>query len=308
MNMIRNTLRVYVSYMKTALLACIIGILTSLIYSNDKVAKVIIFSILILYCIFSIFIFPFFIEFLVDFLKRFKWASSMFKWASSIRILKDWQIASLMLSLFIGLIAFHLFANSFFSFKKSDEFIAFHLAMDKSEAPVINTPKLGQKGIYYTDENIKWQETAKAFEHVANKYHGDYELQANYYGGVAYLNFDREKGLQLLEKVIDSGNSYFSYLAQFAVAKNYDTTGNIQDAIQSYQKLLANSQEHDREEIYTRLGYNYEKMGDSRKAVEAYFEAAKLARSSNYSSIKRSQAEQRLAALDPDKFKELPNR
>jgi lipopolysaccharide biosynthesis regulator YciM len=54
--------------------------------------------------------------------------------------------------------------------------------------------------------------------------------------------------------------------------------------------------------IHLALGHLYEKTGNTEKAVEAYFEAAKPDRATGAGQ----EAEKRLAAIAPDRVKDLP--
>jgi hypothetical protein len=202
-----------------------------------------------------------------------------------------------------GLVVVYFLGSWFFSYRETKAAAAFAQAYDKYKAPVLEsgaTPS-PQTGTYYMDDNVKWQETAQAFEQVANDYSGYYGAIGNYYAGVAYLRTDRDKGLQLLKKAVDANEQPTSELAQFAIAENYIVVGETPAAIAIYEKLLK-SNYLPGQTIQTSLGHAYEKTGETEKAVAAYFEAAKVARATSNSS----EAEKRLTALAPDKVKELP--
>lgn len=207
------------------------------------------------------------------------------------------------LGVVVALVALYFLGSWFFSYREAKAAVAFAQAYDKYKAPVLESGAAAspQTGTYYTDENLKWQETAQAFEQLANDYSGYYGATGNYYAGVAYLRFDRDKGLQLLQKAVDRNEQPTSELAQLAIAENYFATGDAQNAIPIYEKLLRSTYLPN-QAIQTSLGRAYEKAGDTEKAVAAYFEAAKLARSTSANS----DAEKRLSALAPDKVKELP--
>jgi hypothetical protein len=202
-----------------------------------------------------------------------------------------------------GVIAVYFLANWFFSYRETQAAAAFAVAYDKYKAPVLEAGATAspQTGTYYTDEKVKWQETAQAFEQVANDYSGYYGAIGNYYAGVAYLRTDRERGLQLLKKAVDANEQPASELAQFAIAENHVVTGDPQTAIGLYEKLLKSTYLPG-QAVQTSLGRAYEKTGETEKAVAAYFEAAKAARTTSANS----EAEKRLTALAPDKVKELP--
>jgi tetratricopeptide (TPR) repeat protein len=207
------------------------------------------------------------------------------------------------LGVVVGLVVVYFLGSWFFSYREAKAAVAFAQAYDKYKAPVLESGSTTtpQTGTYYTDENLKWQETAQAFEQLANEYSGYYGAMGNYYAGVAYLRFDRDKGLQLLQKAVDKNEQPTSELAQLAIAENYFATGDAQGAIPIYEKLLKSTYLPN-QAVQTSLGRAYEKAGDTEKAVAAYFEAAKQARATSANS----DAEKRLSALAPDKVKELP--
>jgi tetratricopeptide (TPR) repeat protein len=204
----------------------------------------------------------------------------------------------------VGLVALYFLGTWFFSYREAKASVAFAQAFEKYKAPVLESGATGnpqQTGIYYTDANQKWQETAQAFEQLASDYSGYYGAIGNYYAGVAYLRFDRDKGLQVLRKAADKNQQPATDLAQLAIAENYLVSGEAQSAIPLYEKLLK-STALPNQVVQTGLGRAYEKAGDTEKAVAAYFEAAKLARATTTTS----DAEKRLSALAPDRVKELP--
>jgi tetratricopeptide (TPR) repeat protein len=208
------------------------------------------------------------------------------------------------LGVLVGLVALYFLGSWFFSYREANASVAFAQAFEKYKAPVLESGSAGspqQPSIFYTDANQKWQETAQAFEQLANDYSGYYGAIGNYYAGVAYLHFDRDKGLQLLKKAVDKNQQPATDLAQLAIAENYFVTGDAQGAIPLYEKLLKSSSLPN-QAVQTGLGRAYEKAGDTEKAVAAYFEAAKLARATTTTS----EAEKRLSALAPDRVKELP--
>ena len=202
----------------------------------------------------------------------------------------------------VAAIVLYLLGSWFFSGREAKAQAAFAQAFDKYKAPVIDPSGVAsQTGTYYTDEQQKWQETAQAFEQLANDYSGYYGATGNYYAGVAYLRFDRDKGLALLKKAVDKNEQPAADLARMAMAENYVVAGEAANAIPIYEALLK-STNVPAQSVQTGLGRAYEKTGDTEKAVAAYFEAAKISRTTTTGS----EAEKRLSALAPDKIKELP--
>ncbi|MBI3650976.1 MAG: tetratricopeptide repeat protein [Acidobacteria bacterium] len=203
-----------------------------------------------------------------------------------------------------GVVALYFLGTWFFSQREAKAAVAFAQAFEKYKAPVLEPGAVAnpqQTGTFYTDANQKWQETAQAFEQLANEYPGYYGAIGNYYAGVAYLRVDRDKGLQLLKKVAAKNEQPASDLAQLALAENDVVNGEAPNAIPLYEKLLKSTAVPN-QVVQTGLGRAYEKTGDTEKAVAAYFEAARLARATTATS----DAEKRLAALAPDKVKDLP--
>lgn len=200
-----------------------------------------------------------------------------------------------------GLAVLYVAGSGFFSWRASKAAVAFGAAFEKYNAPVQDTPVLGQAGKSYTDEQTKWQETAEAFENLAREYSGYYGEIGLYYAGVARLHLDRERGLQMLQQLADKNDGDTSDRARLAMAENYLAVGDYDQAIPLYEKLL-NSPAVAKETAQMGLAACYEKKGETERAVELYLEAAKIDRSSPTGSL----AEKRLSALAPDRIKELP--
>lgn len=200
----------------------------------------------------------------------------------------------------VAVVVLYLIGSWFFSSREEKATQAFAAAYEKYKAPVVDST-VSQTGLYYTDENQKWQETGQAFEQLASDYSSYYGATGNYYAGIAYLRLDRAKGLALLKKAVDKNEQPTSDLAQLAIAESHVAAGEPQTALPIYEKLLS-SNNIPREAVQTGLGRAYEKTGDTEKAVAAYFEAAKTAREVGPGS----EAEKRLTALAPDKVKDLP--
>lgn len=200
-----------------------------------------------------------------------------------------------------GLAVLYVAGSGFFSWRASKAADEFGKAFEKYNAPVQDTPTVGQAGKFYTDEQTKWQETAEAFENLAREYSGYYGEIGLYYAGVARLRLDRERGLQMLQQVADKNDGETSDLARLAMAENYLAVGDYDNAIPLYEKLLT-SPAVAKETAQMGLASSYEKKGETERAVGLYIEVAKIDRSSPTGSL----AEKRLSALAPDRLKELP--
>jgi tetratricopeptide (TPR) repeat protein len=204
----------------------------------------------------------------------------------------------------VGIIVLYGAISYYLDYRKANAEAAFAEAVEKFNAPVMDlstpttTPPTGKT---YGDEQTKWQESAEAFEHLANSYSGYYGSIGRYYAGACYLHIDRDKGISLLEQVAAKKDQPTSDLARLALAENYAINGDNEKAIALYEQVL-NSSPNLKPAVEVGLGKVYEKTGDTEKAVEAYLEAAKPDRSTDAGS----EAEKRLQALAPERLKELP--
>ena len=204
----------------------------------------------------------------------------------------------------VGIIVLYTAVSYFLDSRKQNAEAAFADAVEKFNAPVMDTttpttaPPTGKT---YNDERTKWQESAEAFESLASSYSGYYGSIGRYYAGVCYLHIDRDKGIGLLEQVAARKDQPTSDLARLALAENCAVNGDNEKAISLYEQLL-NSSTNLKPAIEVGLGKIYEKTGDTEKAVQAYLEAARPDRSTDAGS----EAEKRLQALAPDRLKELP--
>ena len=203
-----------------------------------------------------------------------------------------------------GIIVLYAGGSYFFDYRKARAENAFAEAVEKFNAPVqdsstpTTTPTSGKT---YGDEQTKWRDSAEAFDRLASDYSGRYGSIGRYYAGVCYLHIDRDKGISLLEQVAGKKDQPTSDLARLALAENYAANGDNEKAISLYDELLKSSTNL-KPAVEVGLGRVYEKIGDTEKAVEAYLEAARPDRSTEAGS----EAEKRLAAIAPDRLKDLP--
>jgi predicted negative regulator of RcsB-dependent stress response len=200
-----------------------------------------------------------------------------------------------------GLFVVYMAGDYFFQYRAGKAASAFADAYEKFSAQVIDTQTTNQVGKFYTDETQKWQESTEAFERLANEHSGYYGAMGRYYAGVSALHIDAVKGVQLLQDAIDKGDPEVTDQSRLALAEHYAVTGDVEKARSLYEGLL-NSAFIPRQVIQFGLGKLYEGAGDTEKAVEAYFEAAKADREAGQSS----DAERRLSTLAPDRVKDLP--
>lgn len=204
----------------------------------------------------------------------------------------------------IGVALLYVAGSTFFSWRENRAARAFAEAYDKYNAPVqdstsiTSTPPVGK---FYTDEKVKWQETAEAFEKLSSDYSGYYDNIGRYYAGAAYLHFDPAKGTQLLEQVAGKNDPETSDLARMALAEYHASNGENDKSIEIFEKIAASSSDL-KQASQLRLAQLYEKVGQTERAVELYFEVAKADRATPAGS----EAEKRLSAIAPDRVKDLP--
>lgn len=209
----------------------------------------------------------------------------------------------IIIGVIIGAALVYVAVSTFLSWRENRAARAFAEAYEKYSAPVQDSTTLTPNPVtkFYTDENVKWQETAEAFEKLAGEYPGYYDNIGRYYAGAAYLHIDPAKGLQLLEQVAGKNDPETSDLARIALAEHHANIGENDKAIEIFEKIAASSPDL-KQAAQIRLAQIYEKVGQTEKAVESYFEIAK----SDRTSPAGSEAEKRLAALAPERVKELP--
>jgi hypothetical protein len=208
----------------------------------------------------------------------------------------------------VGAVVLYMIFDLYTDYRDSKARAAFAEAYDKYKAPVLDpstdstlTATAPTTGRSYTDEKVKWQETAEAFERVSNEYSGYYGTKGRYYAAAAYLHLDRDKGVKMLTDLVKENDPSTADLARLALAENHASNGEYDQAISEYEKLL-NSSFVPKQGIQLALGRAYEKANQTEKAVDAYFEVAKTDRS----TASGAEAERRLSALAPDKIKDLP--
>jgi tetratricopeptide (TPR) repeat protein len=206
----------------------------------------------------------------------------------------------------VGIVLLYYIGSYFFQFRQARAEAAFAAAFEKYNAQVLDpaTPTTAAPtGKTYGDEATKWQETAAAFEQLANDYSGYYGTIGRYYAGAAYLHLEdsREKGLSLLRQVAEKNDERASDLARLALAENAAAQGHADEAIDLYEKLQ-NAAQVLKPSVQFALGRLYEKKGDKQKAADLFFEAAKADRTTGAGT----DAEKRLSAIAPERVKDLP--
>jgi predicted negative regulator of RcsB-dependent stress response len=201
----------------------------------------------------------------------------------------------------VGLVVLYTIGYYFSSYRQSKAAAALSSALEKFNAPVTDTAPVNPTAKTYTDEKVKWQEAAEAFDRVASDYSGYYGVIGRYYAGAAYLHFDQAKAIDILQKVADKNSPPTSDLARLALADYYSNNGEYDKALPFYEALRT-SNFAPKQIVLLGLGRVYEKSGNSENAAEAYFQVAAADRSSTAGS----EAEKRLMAIAPQKVKDLP--
>ena len=86
----------------------------------------------------------------------------------------------------IGLLLVYAIGSYFFHYRKARAEAAFAQAFEKYNAPVQDSTVVTTappSGRTYSDEATKWQESAQAFEQLANDYSSYYDTIGRYYAG-----------------------------------------------------------------------------------------------------------------------------
>lgn len=206
----------------------------------------------------------------------------------------------------IAAVALYFIGSYFLHFRQARAENAFAAAFEKYNAQVQDASPVQTSlptGKTYSDEATKWQETAAAFEQLANDYSSYYGTIGRYYAGVAYLHLDgsRDKGVAMLQDVAKKNDERASDLARLALAEYNAAQGNTDEAISEYEQLL-NSTQSLKPSVQLALGRLYDKKGDKEKAADFYFKAAEADRTTGAGS----DAEKRLSAIAPGRVKDLP--
>ena len=202
-----------------------------------------------------------------------------------------------------GAMVLYLSGSYFLDYRRSKAEAAYADAAEKFNATVQDPGAAATSapiGKVYSDEESKWQDSAQAFERLANDYSWYYGTIGRYYAGVSYLHIDREKGVALLEQVASRNERPTADLARLALAESYLANGDSDKAVSLYEQLLG-SADGFKPTVQLGLGRAYEKSGNIEKAAQAYFEAASPDRTTPVGS----EAEKQLKRVAPDRIKDL---
>ncbi len=169
----------------------------------------------------------------------------------------------------------------------------------KDDEPLIRGKKT------FTDEKTKYTEAAAAFDRAAT--YASQSFISRYYAALSRLKLDPAEGIrELRELSVTSGA--VGQLATLALADALAAQGNVDEAIAQYKQLREKRDQAGAnavvspEVIAFALGKLYESKQDFSAAVKEYAIAAK----SRSLALIGQQAYQRLAALDPDLARQIP--
>jgi tetratricopeptide (TPR) repeat protein len=123
--------------------------------------------------------------------------------------------------------------------------------------------------LYYTMNDYK--QSVKYFEDAAAK---GYKPDLNYYEnlGLAYLDIDLKKGVEILEKVLEKKPGTPEIL--FQIGQSYFKAGKYQEAADTYYKVYENDPTNSRALYMT--GVAYQKKGDKNKGIMLCEQAIKM--------------------------------
>lgn len=192
----------------------------------------------------------------------------------------------------------------FLDYRKQSQLQAFNDAYAKFTATVgpaaTASPMGGPTPITFPDAQTKFTESANAFEKLGNDYSG-YREVANYYAGVSYLEFQPERGVELLKPVAD-GSSEVHWYAQVALGEYFVRTGAFDKAEPILQKLSDDPGPLPRFFVLTRLGKVKEGLLKPAEAAPLY----KLVVDADRNGAYGPEAERGLQRVDPAAAAALP--
>ena len=186
-------------------------------------------------------------------------------------------------------------------------------AIETSQAPVTETPLAGSNQKTFKTIRERSEAAIAEFQAVSDKFGGAAGEKAKYLAATNRLLIDRPAGVQELEAWSTNGGEVGA-LAKFALAQTRAVDGRIDEAIGLYQELLnSSSAVIAKETIQFELAKLYEKQGRKEDAVETLFQLVKAASEAKDLDGKpvplnatAQAAKDKLAGLDPERAKEIP--
>lgn len=187
-------------------------------------------------------------------------------------------------------------------------------AIETSEAPLVNTaPAAGSTGKQFRTAKERAQAAIPEFQAVVDQYGGNVAEKAKYFIAVNQLSLDRPTGVQQLEELSKSGGEVGT-LSKFALAQTRADDGRVDEAIALYKELASASDNVvPKDTVNVELARIYEKQGKKQEAVDLLFSVVKSASEAKDMdgkaiplSASAQAAKDKLAQLDPEKAKEIP--
>jgi|GEM_PF-2044674 hypothetical protein len=203
----------------------------------------------------------------------------------------------------------------FYSYNKAKGEQAFAEALAIYNAEIKEPPKEGEAASEddppvpgkktYPDEKTKYTEAAAAFDKAAG--YASQSFISRYYAALCRLKLDPAQGLQALRELSVTPGAV-GQMATLALADALAAEGKVDEAIAQYQQLREKCAQASgnavvsNEAIAFALGKLYEAKQDHAAAIKEYTIAAK----SRSMALLGQQAYQRLAALDPEMARQIP--
>jgi predicted negative regulator of RcsB-dependent stress response len=165
----------------------------------------------------------------------------------------------------------------------------------------------------FKTERERAEAAVAEFDKVAQNHGGDVGEKARYFAAVNRLSLDRGAAIASLED-LSKANDEVGKLAKFALAQTRAEDNRPDDAIAIYQELAGMSDSIvSKETINLELAKLYEKQGKKNEAVDLLFNLVKTASEAKDSdgkaiplSASAQSAKEKLAQLDPEKAKQIP--
>lgn len=204
---------------------------------------------------------------------------------------------------------------SWWSNKKSQEATqALGRAIDIASRPVQAQPMPGSAQPSFPTEQARAQTAIAEFQKVADKYSGQTREIARYFIAVNNLTLDRNRGLSELDALSKSDYRDIAAQARFALAQAREADGQADAAIALYKQLAQeNNPAIPTDTVNLRLASIYEKQGQTKEAVDLFFQIAENSRKAKSpegkplpKSAAAREAETRLQKLDAARYAQLP--
>jgi tetratricopeptide (TPR) repeat protein len=172
-----------------------------------------------------------------------------------------------------------------------------------NDAVVQNPIPAGVQGYAYTTEDEKHRKAYEAFTKAANDYPSYNSDLGRYYAATHQLAFEPEKAEVTLKELAGKDSSIGTQ-AQMALGGRYESAGKFDEAVATYQKLVAKPGDLSAYLIKLKLARSYEGAGKNKEAADLYFDLA------GNDDVRETgigtEATSRLTIIDPDRVEKLP--